>query len=163
MANCARGVDIARQRVGAGQLGAGCGIVGLDREHALEGDDRLAEATGIDRRDAKRIVEGRIASAHSSLGRKRAVIGLGLVAQSLCSGFGSGAVGLAGALGKRGSGREARRQKRGRPEHGCPEAECGNPCHDTPAPKFFLIGAKQWRRRAAHPTDKQCQGDDKYR
>ena len=155
----ARGVDIAGQRIGSGKLGAGGGVIGLDREHALEGNDRLAEAPGIDRRDAERIVEGGIAGALADLARERAIIGLGLLARSL----GGGGIGLGGLLRQHWLGDGCRRDDRGRPEHRCTQAECGNPFHSMPAPKFHVSGQQQWRRRRRGPTDKQCQGHDKCR
>ena len=64
----AGGVDVAGQRIDAGDLRTGLGIVGLHGQHALERGDRFAEMAAVGGGQAEHIVERRITGAGIGLG-----------------------------------------------------------------------------------------------
>ena len=77
----ARRIGIARHGIGTRQLRARLSVGGLNRQHALEGDDCRAETAGIERGDAQLVIEVGIARTGLFLGRK---LGPGGFCSALC-------------------------------------------------------------------------------
>ena len=62
-----RGVDVAGHGIGPRDFGAGLGMIGLNRQRALQREDGFGKMTRIDRRQPKHVVEFRIVGAFGSL------------------------------------------------------------------------------------------------